>query len=343
LELDVWLFGVLIYLGEILNSLPYALKMNILITGVAGFFGVNLASKFLTDKSNFVIGVDNFASGTQEHVNYLQKHENFSFLRADCRDLTELTSIFPKNIDLIVHLAANSDIAAAISNPLIDFDLGINTTQNMLELARQFGVPRFVFSSGSGVYGEAPEEIFSEISFTGRPISTYGASKLSSEALISAYSFMFGIKASIFRFCNLIGTAQTHGVIFDFIRKLHADPKTLQVLGDGTQLKPYIHIADAVAAIEKVMDEQSSEFEVFNVSNDDAISVREIVGEVLSEMDLLDCNVIYEISDRGWKADIPKYSMSSSKLENLGWHSSGDSLTAVRRAIIENLTGALPA
>jgi UDP-glucose 4-epimerase len=317
--------------------------MNILITGVAGFFGVNLAKTLLADNSNFVFGIDNFASGKREHVDYLQKHENFSFVRADCRDLAELTSSFPKNIDLIVHLAANSDIAAAMLDPLVDFDLGIKTTQNMLEVARKFGVVRFIFSSGSGVYGEVPDETFSETSFTGRPISTYGASKLSSEALISAYSFMFGIKASIFRFCNLIGPAQTHGVIFDFIKKLRTDPKTLEVLGDGTQFKPYIHITDAVSAIEKVMAKQSSQYEVFNVSNDDAISVRDIAGEVLSEMKLFDCKVVYEVTDRGWKADIPKYSMSSSKLENLGWYSSGDSRAAVRRAIIENLNGAFPA
>jgi UDP-glucose 4-epimerase len=311
--------------------------MNILITGCAGFLGTNLALNLLKDPNNSVIGIDNMLTGKADHVAKLSEHSNFRFIEIDCRDTEELLEKELPPVDQLFHLAANSDISAAITNPTIDFDLGVGTTHAMLEFARQSKVKHFIFSSGSGVYGESPNEIFTEMSFVGQPTSTYGATKLASEALISAYSFMFDFKATVFRFSNLIGPHQTHGVIHDFMSKLNTDPKHLQVLGDGTQFKPYIHVLDALNGALLAISKQRSLFEVFNVSNNSATSVRDIADMVIHELNLTNVNVQFQESDRGWKADIPKYMMSSEKLMNFGWKLFYNSDAAVVQAIRDNL------
>lgn len=310
--------------------------MNILITGCAGFLGTNLALNLLKDTNNLVIGVDNMLTGKVNHLTKLSEYPNFRFIETDCRETDSLLEEKLPSIDQLFHLAANSDIAAALDNPTIDFDLGIGTTHAMLEYARKSEVKHFIFSSGSGVYGESPNEVFTEKSFVGQPTSTYGATKLASEALISAYSFMFDIRSTVFRFSNLIGPHQTHGVIHDFMTKLSYDPKHLQVRGDGTQLKPYIHISDALNGVLLAISSQEAQFEVFNVSNNSATSVRDIAGMVIQELNLNNVTVLFQKSDRGWKADIPKYMMSSEKLIELGWKLKYTSDEAVVQTIRDN-------
>jgi UDP-glucose 4-epimerase len=305
-----------------------------MITGCAGFLGSNLAKYLLMDPNNQVIGVDDFTSGKRSYVQDLKGSENFKFVEQDCRDTEKLLKSVPP--ELIVHLAANSDIAAAISNPLIDYELGIETTQAMLEYARRAGVKNFAFSSGSGVYGESPNSVFTEDSFVGKPTSTYGATKLASEALISAYSSMFEIKGTVFRFSNLVGPQQTHGVVYDFLLKLAKNQETLEVLGNGTQLKPYIHVSDALLGIDIALKNQIAMYEVFNVSNKTSTTVSRIAEMVLTELGLKNTEILYQSSDRGWKADIPKYSMSSKKLFEFGWHINYESDEAVKRSINEN-------
>jgi UDP-glucose 4-epimerase len=308
--------------------------MIVMVTGCAGFLGSNLAKHLLKDPNNQVIGVDDFTSGKRNYVQDLKTYENFKFIEQDCRDTEKLLNGVTPN--LIVHLAANSDIAAAVSNPLIDYELGIETTQAMLEYARRAGVKNFAFSSGSGVYGENPNSVFTEDSFVGKPTSTYGATKLASEALISAYSSMFEIKGTVFRFSNLVGPQQTHGVIYDFLLKLAKNQETLEVLGNGSQLKPYIHVSDALSGIDIALKNQNTMYEVFNVSNNTSTRVSRIAELVLTELGLNNTEILYQSSDRGWKADIPKYSMSSKKLFDFGWHINYVSDEAVKRSIHEN-------
>ena len=314
----------------------YTARVKILITGCAGFFGHNLAQALLENNvKNEVVGIDNFLSGKKEHLHNLLDHDRFQFLEGDCRD-TALLNGLPK-IDTIFHLAANSDIAAAMANPTIDYELGIQTTHSMLEFARLRSVKNLIFASGSGVYGEVPGQVFDEDSFVGQPTSTYGATKLASEALISAYSFMFDIKSTVFRFSNLVGKNQTHGVVFDFIHKLYRDPQILEVLGDGTQTKPYIHLTDAIEGMTIALKGQKKAFEVFNVSNSSSTSVSQIAELVVRELGTSSTKIEYGSTDRGWKADIPKYSMSSNKLKNLGWDPKMSSDQAICKSILENL------
>jgi UDP-glucose 4-epimerase len=310
--------------------------MNILITGCAGFFGHNLAIYLLKNYPAFKItGVDNLLTGKKELLQNLMKFDNFNFLEVDCRHLSSIDGL--PEFYRIIHLAANSDIAAAMRNPTIDYELGIQTTHAMLEFARLNNVKEFVFSSGSGVYGEVPGKTFNEESFVGKPTSTYGATKLSAEALISAYSFMFGIKSTVFRFCNLVGKNLTHGVVFDFIRKLQSNPSVLEVLGNGTQTKPYIHLDDAIKGVIAALENQKSDYEVFNVSNTTTTSVKEIAELVAKQVGNTNTQIKFGVEDRGWKADIPNYMMSSDKLSQFGWKPSLSSDEAVAQSIRENL------
>lgn len=311
--------------------------MRFLVTGAAGFFGVNLCSKLLQNDGNEVIGVDNFITGRREYVKELENSRGFTFYEIDCRDSKTLLGQIREEIDVVFHLAANSDIAAAATNPRIDFDLGVGTTEAVLEFARQRKVGRFLFSSGSGVYGENLGDAFSEDSSTSRPVSTYGASKIACEALISAYSFMFGIKSTVFRFCNLVGSHQTHGVVFDFIQKLVATPDRLIVLGNGTQEKPYMDITDAISAMLIVLDSQGSDFDIFNVSNTDGVSVKWIAKEVTKLTGNANAEIVYGSSNRGWIADVPKYQMKTEKISKLGWEPRQNSSTAIHSSILANL------
>lgn len=308
--------------------------MRYLVTGCAGFLGSNIINHLLKKSDNHVVGIDNFLNGKRMYIDFFSNNKKFEFYEYDCRNRNDLLGL-PKT-DCIIHLAANSDIAAAISNPLIDYELGLETTQSMLEYARQSDIKNFIFSSGSGVYGENPDSIFTEDSFVGQPISTYGATKLSCEALISAYSYMFGIKGTIFRFSNLVGPRLTHGIVYDFLLKLAKNTEVLEVLGNGTQLKPYIHVSDVFSGIEIALKNQKLMFEVFNVSNNSSTSVKKIAELVLTELGLRETQILYQSSERGWKADIPRYSMSSKKLFDLGWQLNYSSDDAVKRSINEN-------
>lgn len=307
--------------------------MKILITGVAGFVGVNFA-KFMLEKNHEVIGVDNFLTGKKNHIELLRNFINFEFLEIDCRNLNELNLIGDRSIDVVFHFAANSQISAAINDPLIDINHGVLTTISVLEHMRKYQIRRIFFSSGSGVYGDKPGVLLSETGFTGEPTSTYGATKIASEALISSYANMYGIKGTVMRFGNLVGPYMTHGVIFDLDKKLSQNPDELEVLGNGLQSKPFIHITDAVNAVLKIAEVQEKKFDIFNISVPDNIEVRRVVT-LLVESRKLNPKIKYGDSERGWQADIPKYELDISKLLLTGWKPNYNSEAAVAQAIKE--------
>jgi UDP-glucose 4-epimerase len=243
-----------------------------------------------------------------------------------------------KDVDLVVHFAANPDIAKAVKQPDIDFWEGTYLTQNILEAMRINKVPNMLYTSGSGVYGEVPGQAFSESFGPCFPISTYGASKLACEALISSYSYMFSIKARGFRFANVVGPRQTHGVGYDFIRRLREDPSCLRILGDGTQSKSYIHVDDVIRAMLLVYENgQKSEnlFDVFNVATDDYITVTEIANVACEAAGLNSKDVIYQYTggDRGWKGDVPQVLFNVEKIKTLGWSAQRNSRQAITDSI----------
>ncbi len=194
---------------------------------------------------------------------------------ADIHDFASLKTAMAGH-DTVIHLASNPDIARAVTEPDIDFREGTQLTERVVEAMRQTGTKTILYASGSGVYGELGEVEAKEDHGPMMPVSTYGASKLAGEALIASYAYMFDLRGRAFRFGNVVGRRQTHGVGFDFVRRLLKDPTHLRILGDGKQSKSYVHVADVVGAVLLAHARCTRPFEAFNVATGDYITVTEI-------------------------------------------------------------------
>ena len=223
---------------------------KVFVAGGAGFIGSHLVATLLRDQAiRNVVVFDNFTSGRHCYIPS-EPGSRLSVIEGDLKDI-EAVKAGMIGCDCVFHLAANPDIAKAVTQPDIDFWEGTYLTQNVLEAMRATGTKSIIYTSGSGVYGENPKVPFREDYGPCIPISTYGASKLACEGLVAAYCHMFGMRGRAFRFANVVGPRQTHGVGYDFVRHLRRDPTRLQILGNGKQSKSYIHIDDVLAAIFK--------------------------------------------------------------------------------------------
>ena len=312
--------------------------MNIFISGGAGFIGSHIVRRLLSEcrELKLITIYDNFTSGSRDHLSDFIGNVKIKIIESDIKDLQALTTAMFGS-DLVIHFAANPDIAKAVTQPDIDFWEGTYLTQNILEAMRINNVSRILYTSGSGVYGEDPSIAFSESYGPCFPISTYGASKLACEAIISSYCHMFGMVGRAFRFANVVGPKQTHGVGFDFIRRLKQNPTELRILGDGTQSKSYIHVDDVIDAMFLVLRsiKVDQRFDVYNVATDDYISVTNIANlacEVIG-LDVKKVKYIYTGGDRGWKGDVPKVLFNVEKIKKLGWCASRTSTVAIRDSI----------
>jgi len=309
------------------------------ISGGAGFIGAHLANRLLEDSSAEVVVYDNFSNGRRWAFGERINDKRLSIIEADVSDLEELAAAMTA-CNVVYHLAANSDIARAANEPAVDFWNGHYLTQNVLEAMRQTECKRILFSSGSGVYGDVPPIPLPENYDHCIPISTYGASKLASEALISAYCHLFGIRGTALRFANVVGPHQTHGVAYDFIRRLLKDKTRLLIYGDGRQSKPYIYISDVLDAFQLVEHKQETPFDVFNVGTMDYLTVTEIAEIVASKMDVGGASFDYTGGERGWKADVPIYRLKTDKIRSLGWCNKKNSRQAVEASVAAMLEDA---
>jgi UDP-glucose 4-epimerase len=307
---------------------------NFLIVGGAGFIGSHFTDTLLANSAvERVTLYDNFSSGREWHYEHHLEDSRFSVVRGDVSDLATLTGAMAGH-DVVIHLASNPDIARAAIEPEIDFYQGTLLTNNVVEAMRRTGVPRLLYASGSGVYGDLGEfEAFEDFGPL-IPASTYGASKLSGEALIASYCFMFGLTACAFRFGNVVGARQTHGVGFDFVRRLVSDPTKLRILGDGEQSKSYIHVSDVVAAVLHANTHSSKPFNVFNVATGDYITVNQI-ADLAVEVVGLDEPPVFEHSggDRGWKGDVPIVRLNTDRIVALGWSCQMNTKEALRASL----------
>jgi UDP-glucose 4-epimerase len=308
-------------------------RQRVLIVGGAGFIGSHFTDALLSTKDTIGVTLyDNFASGQEWHYAAHRDDPRVRVVRGDANDMPTLRDAMVGH-DLVIHLASNPDIAAAMTNPAIDFDQGTLITHHVVEAMRQAGVRRIAYAAGSGVYGDLGEIEAAEDHGPLQPVSTYGASKLAGEALISAYAHMFGLEGRAFRFGNVVGRRQTHGVGFDFVRRLRSDPSRLTVLGDGSQSKSYVLVTDVVAAVLTVLDANLQEpVAAFNVATGDYITVHEIVALALDVLGLdhSDTSVEYGSEPRGWRGDVPVVRLSTDRIRALGWRPSAGSAGALR-------------
>ncbi len=311
--------------------------MKVLVAGGAGFIGSNLID-LLIEKGHEVICVDNYFIGTRKNIEHLQQNNQFKIYEQDLCNLDALSDIFAgEKIEYVFHLAANSDIQASALNPIIEYQNTYTTTFNLLECMRRHNVKKMFFASTSAVYGEKVDELLAETTTDLKPVSYYGAGKLGSEALISAYSHMNEMDALIFRFPNVIGPRLTHGVIFDFIKRLREDPTQLKILGDGTQSKQYIYVRDLVDAIVRFMDTPKGGVALYNLGVEGQTSVKKIADIVCEKMGLTGIPYHYTGGKIGWKGDVPRFQYDLSKIYATGWRATYTSDAAVEHTVEEVL------
>ena len=309
------------------------------IVGGAGFIGSHFIDRLLAFSQVRAVTVyDNFSSGKEWHYGEHKGDSRLKVIRAEVHDFDRLTSSMAGH-QTVIHLASNPDIARAVTEPDIDFREGTELTRNVVEAVRITGAGEILYASGSGVYGEIGDIVAHENFGPLIPISTYGASKLAGESLISAYSYMYGFRASVFRFGNVVGRRQTHGVGFDFIRRLSSNPKVLSILGDGRQSKSYIYVSDVIAAVLTAHERQDEHFAAYNVATGDYITVREIADIACDCLGLDPANVDYQFTggDRGWKGDVPIVRLEIEKIKKIGWRPTRTSAQALREAILAML------
>ncbi len=310
--------------------------MKALVVGGAGFIGSHLCERLVRD-GHEVCCVDNFSLGNREQVASLIDSSKFIMNELDATDEEMVDRLFESfNPDYIFHLAANSDIQASAKNPDVEYRNTYTTTFCILNAMRKYGVKKLFFSSTSAVYGDKRDEVLDENTPNLTPISYYGAAKLGSEALISAFSFMNDLHSLVFRFPNVIGPRLTHGVIYDFIGRLKADGSALRILGDGNQTKPYIYVTDLVDAIIQFMDVPQG-VTLYNVGVEGATSVTQIADIICEEMGLQGVNYQYTGGEGGWKGDVPKFKYCIDKIHNAGWKAKYSSDEAVRLSVKESL------
>lgn len=302
--------------------------------GGAGFIGSHFTDRLLSAEHSVTL-FDNFSSGREWHYEAHTDNPRLHVIRGDAGNPEALTEAM-RGHDLVIHLASNPDIARAAFDPQIDFCQGTQLTNNVVEAMRRAGVPRLLYASGSGVYGDLGETALTEDHGPLIPVSTYGASKLAGEALIASYCAMLGLSACAFRFANVIGARQTHGVGLDFVRRLSGNPRSLAILGDGRQSKPYIHASDVIEAVLHVADYAPQGFSVFNVATDDAITVNEIAALAVESLAITEMPEIqYTGGSRGWKGDVPVVRLNADRIRSLGWKPRMNSREAMWRSLKE--------
>ncbi len=290
----------------------------------------------LLARGHEVVGLDNFYLGSKRFIEPLLSHPRCTFYEKDLLEFDGLPECV-RGVDVVFHLAANSDIGQGTVRTDTDLKLGTIATYHVLEAMRISSVHSIVFASTSAVYGEprlfpTPEDYGPLL-----PISLYGASKLACEGLISAFSNNFSVQSWIFRFANVVGKNGTHGALVDFVRSLRRDPTRLTILGDGTQTKPYLHVSECIEGMLYGLEHAKERINVFNLTCEDTASVDTIARMVAHEMGLDEVTFTYTGGNRGWTGDVPYVYLDARRMAALGWRAHYRSEEAVRRAIRELL------
>jgi len=310
-----------------------------LVTGAAGFIGSHLVDKLLAQGYR-VLGVDNMVLGKRANIDAALKSPNFIFAELDVNNLNAVREFLKAQkggpIETVWHLAANSDIQAGGANPDIDLERTFLTTYNTLKLMQEFQIPKIAFASTSAIYGELGGAL-TELSGPLHPISNYGAMKLASEGIITAALERFLKQAWIYRFPNVVGSRATHGAIYDFLKKLKKNPAELEVLGDGSQEKPYLHVSELVDAMVFLFHNQQNKLNVFNISPEGSASTVRFMAEATVRLAAPGAKIRYTGGSKGWVGDVSKFQYSIEKLKAAGWKPRLTSNETVELAIKENL------
>ena len=279
---------------------------------------------------------DNLSAGTLQNIEQWHNNPNITFIKGDLLNPADLKKLEEEHFDLVFHLAANPEVRIGSTNPDIHFQQNIVATHNLLESLRKTkNKPTLIFTSTSTVYGEPTKIPTPENYAPLKPISTYGASKLACETLISAYAYTYGFKATIIRLANIVGPRSKHSVIYDFIKKPNKNPKEIEILGDGTQTKSYLYISDCIEAMLLGLEKLTEQVEIYNVGSEDQVDVKTIAQIIIEEMGLKNVKLTFTggvDSGRGWMGDVKNMLLDIDKIKALGWKPKLNSKQAIRKA-----------
>jgi UDP-glucose 4-epimerase len=307
------------------------MKMKkVFITGGAGFVGSNVADKLLEMGCEVTV-YDSMKTGQSAFLKNQSENPKFKLIKGDIMDLGALKTAMQGH-DFVFHLSANADVRGGINNTRIDLEQNTIGTWNVLEAIRLNDVKGIAFSSTSAMYGE-PNKFPTPENYCPVQTSLYGASKLAGEAMIQAFCEGFGIKSWIFRFVSLIGERYTHGVIFDFVKKLNKNPKELEILGDGEQKKSYLYINDCVNAMVFAIENADEKVNIFNLGNVEYMNVKDVAKIIIEELGLSDVEYKFTGGERGWIGDAPFVQLDVKKIMNLGWKPEVSIEDGIRRTV----------
>ncbi len=311
---------------------------RVAVTGGAGFIGSHLVDRLMNEQLCVTV-IDNFSNGNLRNIERWLHNQRFRLVKGDLKNLQDARKAV-ENVELVFHLAANPEVRVGEKEPSVHFQENLVATFNLLEAMRTTERARnLVFTSTSSIYGEASCLPTPENYGPTMPISTYGATKLGCEALASSYAHVFKLRTLILRLANVVGSRATHGVVFDFIKKLRDNPAKLEILGDGTQKKSYLHISDCIDAIIYLTDNflhSKKKLDLYNVGSADQIRVTKIAQLVARQMHIRDTEFSCTGTGnegRGWLGDVKFMHLSTAKSSQAGWKPKHSSEQAIKAAI----------
>jgi UDP-glucose 4-epimerase len=290
--------------------------MDCFVTGGAGFIGSHVVDRLLA-RGDRVTAYDNLSTGQIAFLESAHRHPAFTLVQGDLHDTVRLTEAMTDH-EMVFHLAANADVRFGTEHPRRDLEQNTIATFNVLEAMRTCGATRIAFSSTGSIYGEP--DVFPTPETCPFPVQTslYGASKLAGEGLIQAYCAGLGFRGYIFRFVSILGERYTHGHVFDFYRKILANPREIEVLGDGRQRKSYLDVNDCVDAMLLVLDRAREPVTAHNLGAADYTTVDDSLSWICEHLGVSPTRR-YTGGERGWIGDSPFIFLDTSRIRALGW------------------------
>jgi len=269
---------------------------KVLVTGGAGFVPSHVVDAFVAAGAK-VTALDNFSAGKLANLEHLGA--DVEIIDMDIRDRR-----IPKLVrqqDIVIHMAANADVAMSVRDPDFDFQNNVIGSYNILKSCLDSNLEKIVFASSAAVYGE-PQYIPIDEKHRTNPRSPYGASKLAIERLGIAYHETFGLPFTAIRIFNTYGIRQPRYVMYDLLRKLYRDPTKLEVLGTGEQIRDYSYATDTAECFLLVAQHDNTSGEVYNVAGGNPIRIKDLTQHLISILGLTKVEVIF--TGNSWPGDI---------------------------------------
>ena len=285
-----------------------------MVTGGAGFIGSNLV-EYLCSKNEEVVVVDNFSTGKRKRIEGL----NVRIFEADISDLNSISPEIYKGAKAIFHLAANVDNRFSWADTDNAIRTNVYGSRTIAEAAKIYSINKIIYSSTTTVYDLGSPTPITEATSTNYQSTIYGATKLSGEKILTAYSSYYGFKLICLRFVGVLGTGCTHGHVYDFVRKLTENSNFLKVLGNGNAKKSYISIQDVLRILFFFLSESThntGRIEILNVGRNDWSTVRDSVSWICELMGVQP-TIEYGQEYGGWAGDNPEMIISNKKLIEL--------------------------